>query len=210
MITQSPLLSSSSRSNASKVISFAPCSLTWLDHKLFVRAVGQADSLDLEALKDGDRLVECLKRSPVVSVELDSNLSHDAVLRWAEACGKAKKACYVKIPALPEILNKPNPLAWFLYKSFHRVTAIILAFIVLPILLLPVMYFRMSAFSLHKQWAISNQGRLFQMWAWKNQQNNSDFLIATQFILLTLINVIQGEILLGTPMPESLDKALSV
>jgi phage-related holin len=51
---------------------------------------------------------------------------------------------------------------------------------------------------------------LFQVWAWKNQNNNSDLLTTTRCVLLTLINVIEGSILLGMPMPESLDKVLSI
>ena len=210
MLIQPSLMSSLIKSTVPNVLPSAPCSLTWRDRKLFVRAASLEDSLDLEALQDSDRLVECLKRSPVISVELDSNLSPDAVLCWAEACGKAKKACHVRIPTFTEISRKPKPLAWFLYKSFHRVAAIILAFVVLPVLLLPVMYFKMPAFSLHKQWVVNNQGRLFQMWAWQNQDNKSDLLMTIQFVMLTLINVIKGDILLGVAMPASLEKMLSL
>ena len=209
MLTQLPLNSSIVKVTASKVFSLAPCTLTWHDRKLFVRAASLEESLDLEALQDSDRLVECLRRSPVEFVKLDASLDNISVVQWAEACGQAKKACYVNVPSVSEILSQPNPVFWFLKKSIHRATAIGLALALTPALVLGIAVFKLFDFKLQRQWAVGDRGRLFQMWVYLQPIDRSNGFCTIQSFLLRLVNVIQGELLLGESMPTSLNQGLS-
>ena len=209
MLTQLPLASSVVKATVSKVLSSTPCALTWRDRKLFVSAASPEESLDLAALQDGDRLVECLRRSPVELVKLDSDLSPEMLLRWAEACGQAKKACYVNVPSVSEILSQPNPVLWFLKKSIHRATAIGLALALTPALVLGITVFKLFDFKLQRQWAVGDRGRLFQMWVCPQPIDRSNGFCTMQSFLLKLVNVMQGELLLGEPMPTALNQGLS-
>jgi hypothetical protein len=208
MITQSPLMSSNLRSTVSKVIPFAPCSLIWRDCKLHIQAERQEESMVLDVLKDTDRVVECLRRSPVKSVELDSDLSPEMMLWWAEACNKAKKTCYITLPSPARILSQPKPLTWLFYKSIHRMTAIILAIVMLPFLLLVLTPLGTSVLEMHQQWAVGERGQLLQMWVWQEPLDSSRWIQSVRSFLLKIINVIQGELLLNAPMPNALEKAI--
>ncbi len=182
------------------------CALTWRDRKLFVRAVSPAESLNLEALQDSDRLVECLRRSPVELVKLDSDLSPEVLLRWAVACGEAKKACYINVPSVSEILSQPNPVLWFFKKSIHRVTAIGLALAIMPILFITMTMFKMVDLRLQRRWAVGDRGRLFQLWVYQQPIDRSSGFFGLRSFLLKLVNVIQGDLLLGAPMPIALEQ----
>jgi hypothetical protein len=212
MLAQPPLTVSRLRSTVSSKLSSAlsqpslPCALTWRDRKLFVRAASQEDSLELAALQDRDRLVECLKRSPVELVKLDSDLSPEMLLWWAEACGKAKKACYVNLPSMPELLSHPNPTLWFLKKSVHRVTAIVLAVMMMPAIVIAMPFSNLSSQHLQQRWAVGSRGKLVRMWICPDGNDRSGRFSAIASLALKLINVIQGKMLLSTPMPASLNQ----
>lgn len=208
MTTQVSLISSSLRPTVSRVIPLAPCSLTWHDCKLLIQATIQEESMVLEVLKDADRVVECLKRSSVKSVELNSDLSPEMMLWWAEACRKAKKACYVTLPSPAKILSQPKPLTWLFYKSIHRITAIVLAIVMLPFLLLVLTSLGTSLLKIQRQWAVGERGQLVQMWIWQEPLDCSKWVQSIRSFLLKIINVIQGKTLLNVPMPNALEKAL--
>jgi hypothetical protein len=208
MITQMPFASSTLRAKVSKVIPFSPCSLIWRDCKLLIQATSQEESMVLEVLKDSDRVVECLKRSSVKSVELNSDLSPEMMLWWAEACRKAKKSCYVTLPSPAKILSQPKPLTWLFYKSIHRIAAIALAVAMLPFLLLFLTPLGTSVLEMQQQWAVGERGQLLQMWVWQEPLDCSRSVQSMRSFLLKIINVIQGELLLNAPMPNTLEKAL--
>jgi hypothetical protein len=215
MLAQTPLTVSRLRSTVSPASSALsqpslPCALTWRDRKLFVRAVSQEDSLDLAALQDSDRLVECLRRSPVELVKLDADLSPEMLLWWAEACGRAKKACYVSLPSVNAILSQTKPVGWFVKKSMHRMTAIVLALAMMPALVLVIPVFTMVNVKLQRQWAVGNRGRLFQMWVCQEPIDRSSVFNRIEPMVLKLLNVIQGHMLLSTPMPAPLEQLTSL
>ena len=190
MLTQRPLTSSIVKATASKVFSSAPCSLTWRDRKLFVRAASVEESLDLEALQDSDRLVECLKRSPVELVKLDSDLSPELLLHWAEACGQAKKACYLTIPQIAT-LDKSNRLfSSIINKPFQQITACMLLVVVFPIIIIGKVR-DAASFDLDKRWAFDSSGRMIELFTAKEKIKNLSSLY------VTLLNVLLGNILIS-------------
>jgi hypothetical protein len=162
----------------------------------------------LASLQDGDRWVECLRRSPVQLVKLDADLSPELLLRWVEACGQAKKACYIHVPSVNEILSQPNPVLWFLKKSIHRAAAIALALALMPVLFVTMTVFKMFDLRLQRQWAVGDRGRLFQLWVYQQPMDRSSGFFAMRSFLLKLVNVIRGDLLLGAPMPTVLSQGL--
>jgi hypothetical protein len=210
MLSQMPLIAPTVRSKTAKNLSqlSRPCALTWHDRKLLIQATRQEESWMVEVLQDSDRVVECLTRSLVESVELDAGLSPEMLVWWAEACGKAKKTCYMKIQHSSNTLSQPKPLIQIVYKSIHRITAIILAVAMLPLLPLVLTVLGTSVLDTQKQWAIGERGRLVHLWVWQESLDYSIWLQPIRDLSLKLINVIQGEILLNAPMPNVLGKAI--
>ncbi len=150
------------------------CALTWRDRKLFVRAVSPAESLNLAALQDGNRLVECLRRSPVELVKLDSDLSPEVLLRWAVACGQAKKACYVSASSIPDLFTKTTSLAASLQRLLQPRNMLLLTIALGPIGLLLASLVKLSSLKVGKQWVVGQQGRLFQILRLQDVSGNCD------------------------------------
>jgi hypothetical protein len=150
------------------------CALTWRDRKLFVRAASQTESLDLAALHDRDRLVECLRRSPVRLVKLDSDLSPELMLRWAEDCGKAKKACYVSASSIPDLLTKTTSVVSSLQRLLQPRNILIVTIALGPIGLLLASLVKLSSLKVGKQWVVGQQGRLFQILRLQDVSGNYD------------------------------------
>lgn len=180
------------------------CALTWDDRKLFVRAVSPEESLNLQGLQDPNRLVECLKRSPVELVKLDSDLSPEVLLRWVEACGQAKKACYVARASDP--LEKPpsSPIdyvAFSVKRSAHCAIAGVMAAV-----LFPVLFASMPTFRLNRRWAVGARGQILDVLLVDELQTVSSAVIAFMVeTLARLLNVAQGKMLLNDPMPQSVE-----
>ena len=185
------------------------CALTWRDRKLFVRVASPEESLGLEALQDSDRLIECLKRSPVELVKLDSDLSPEVLLRWVEACGQAKKACYVARASDP--LEKPpsSPIdyvAFSVKKSAHCAIAGVMAAVLFPVLLTA-----MPTFRLKRRWAVGGSGKVLDILLVDEFQVMSSRTIASMVLTMArLVNVVQGKMLLNEPMPKSMDTAFGL
>ena len=185
------------------------CALTWDDRKLFVRAVTPDESLNLEALRDSDRLVECLRRSPVELVKLDSDLSPDVLLRWAEACDDAKKACYV-IDSDDSIIKVPSGLADYVFlaiqKGVHGAIAATMAALLFPVLLTAMPTFRLT-----RRWAVGSRGKVLDVLLVDEFQGmSSGTIVSMVWAMARLVNVAQGKMLLNDPMPKSVDTAFGL
>ena len=209
MLIQRSLTSSIVKATASKVFSSAPCALTWHDRQLFVRAASLEESLDLEAFQDSDRLVECLRRSPVELVKLASDLSPELLLRWAEACGQAKKACYVSQPS--DLLVKTpssvvRSMASVMKRTVHSAVAGMMAAVLFPVLLAA-----MPTFRLNRRWAVGTRGQILDVLLVDELQTVSSAVVASMVgILARLLNVAQGKMLLNDPMPQSVENCFGL
>ena len=190
MLIQPSLPSSLVKSTVSNVLLSAPCSLTWRDRKLFVRAASPAESLDLAALQDGDRLVECLKRSPVELVKLDSDLSPEVLLRWAEACGQAKKACYLTIPQITDLDKSHRLFSSIISKPFQQLTACLLLVTISPIIVIGKIR-ETANFDLDKRWAFDSSGKMVKLFTTKEKIKKISNLY------VTLLNVLLGNMVIS-------------
>lgn len=201
MLTQNPSTSLQLHSKLSNVLS--PCALTWRDRKLMVGAAnpGESDSLHLN---DFDRLVECLKHSQVEMVKLSPELNSESIIWWANACGKAKKICYVNAPSISEISMNGNRAIRLLSRTLRQLIALIVLIISSPLLLLVAMLSKRKVGSgLNRKWAIGDRGKLFQTWVWNG--SGSGKLPALQMQLSKLIHIVRGEMTFRSPTPIVLD-----
>jgi hypothetical protein len=171
------------------------CRLIWRGRKLLVRSTSKIEGLTVNILKDSDRLLECLRRSPIERVKLDPALGVSVLLWWADACNKANKVCYLsQLPISKSIKTKNVWLSW-IQKELHRMLAILGI-----ILLSPIFLFLIVSSPLRKQWAVMSRGQILAVWLPTDTEEPS-FLV----ILLTrLINTMQGNMLLTDALPLSL------
>ena len=190
MLTQRPLTSSIVKATASKVLSSAPCALTWHDRKLFVRAASLEESLDLEALQDSDRLVECLKRSPVKLVKLDTSLDDSSIIQWAEACQLSGKNCYLDIDSKKDLLIKNKPFSEVSNVLLHKLLAVACLCFLSPLTLVRWLK-KDNLLQLEKKWVRHSSGQVFQVLISKDD-SESKISFYTR-----LINVLKGNILLS-------------
>ncbi len=184
-------------------IKVSACALKWRDRKLIVGAAnpGESDSLHLN---DFDRLVECLKHSPVEMVKLSPELNSESIIWWANACGKAKKICYVNAPSISDISMNGNRAIRLLSKTIRRSIALIVLMISSPLLLLMTLLTKREMGSkLNQKWAIGDRGKLFQTWVWNG--SGSGQLPALQMQASKLIHIVRGEMTFRSPMPTVLD-----
>ena len=184
-------------------IKISACTLKWRDRKLMVGSAdpGESDSLHLN---DFDRLVECLKHSPVQMVKLSPELNSESIVWWANACGKAEKICYVNTPSISELSMNGNQVISLFSKILRRSIALIVLIISSPLLLVVAMLSKRETGSeLNQKWAIGDRGKLFQTWVWNG--SGSGQLPALQMQLSKLIHIVRGEMTFRSPTPIVLD-----
>ena len=184
-------------------IKVSACTLKWRDRKLMVGSAnpGESDSLQLN---DFDRLVECLKHSPVQMVKLSSELNSESIIWWANACGKAEKICYVNAPSISELSMNGNRAINLFVKILRRSIALTVLIVSSPLLVLVAMLSRREMGNeLNQKWAIGDRGKLFQMWVWN--RSGSGNLPVLQMQLSKLIHIVRGEMTFRSPTPIVLD-----
>ena len=184
-------------------INVSACTLKWRDRKLMVGSAnpGESDSLNLNNF---DRLVECLKHSPVQMVKLSPELNSESIVWWANACGKAEKICYVNSPSISELSINDNRAVGLLSKALRRSIALLVLMVSSPLLLLvTILSKRKIGNELNQKWAIGDRGKLFQTWVWNG--SGSGQLPALQMQLSKLIHIVKGEMTFRSPTPIVLD-----
>lgn len=193
------------------------CALTWDDRKLFVRVASPEESLDLEALQDSDRLVECLRRSPVELVKLDSNLSPELLLRWAEACSQAKKACYLTTNQLNsnENSNQFKRRMPFVFRVLSQTLGVWSLMILSPFAVLNIGWLAVKGYSvqLRRGWGYDQRGRILAILDLQIVGSEFDFIPEVSPLLIKAVNalnIIRGEVNVFIEVPQMLEFALSL
>ena len=191
------------------------CALTWDDRKLFVRVASPEESLDLEALQNRDRMVECLRRSPVELVKLDSDLSPELLLRWAEACGQAKKACYLTTNQLTpgENSNQFEGRMPFVFRVLSRALGVCSLMILSPFAVLNIGWLAVKGYSvqLRRGWGYDQRGRILAILDLQIVGSELDFIPEVSPLLMKAVNalnVIRGEVNVFIEIPQMLEFAL--
>jgi hypothetical protein len=195
----SPILQNFDSINSKQL---SACSLKWRDRKLLVRPASSGEGPEL-ILHDFDRLVECLKRSPVEMVKLAPDLHPELLLRWADACAKANKVCYLSASRIPESLTKENKGLSYFSKVIYRFLALLILLVSSPLFLLVLLLSQTEAGKKIKlKWAIGDRGKLFQTWVWSDGPGWLPYL---QSRYTQLVHILKGDLALWSSMPITLD-----
>ncbi|MGM3308137.1 heterocyst development glycosyltransferase HepC [Anabaena sp. WFMT] len=194
------------------------CSLQWRRGQLLVKSPGKLQQPYLPALDNERLLVECLKNSPVMLVTIDPKLGDNALRFWADACKKAQKPIFLRLPSGHQLSTSDNQIL----RIIQRITDWILAFILL-VLISPLMLglfiligIQSSELPFSYEWHIGERGKLFQTikFCTNTKQNFIPLeLWMTKYSLENLpmlFNVIKGEMSLLGYRCWSLDDAIKL
>lgn len=141
------------------------CTLIWRQGKLLVKSQGRENQPYLPALDKPELLVECLKKSSVSLVLIDSKLGESKLNFWANACKQANKPIYISIPSVDKRSQKNvNSWKWLKY-AFDSLIALILLGLLSPIMLgiTLLMYFYLPGSLFNYEWHVGDKGRLFRL-----------------------------------------------
>ncbi len=142
------------------------CRLFWRQRQLIVRLAGSCDNcLTFPPFSRHEWLTDCLQRSSIQLVKLDLSLGETNLKTWADACDKAHKRAYVRLPTTSQLPQKQHPFNWRLKRICDWLIAALLL-----ILLGPVMAWVALLITLFSpgpiffcQWRVGERGKLFKI-----------------------------------------------
>lgn len=145
---------------------FLHCKLRWRQKYLIVTLAPSASKMHLFAL-DIQRLVDCLKLSQVKGVCIDPAVGEASVKLWVDACARANKTAFLRIPPQLKKAQPQNILSRKLQESVERAIAALLIALLAP-LLLGLFYISCLQSSnplvLERQWYANKHGKLFRLY----------------------------------------------
>ena len=139
--------------------------LTWRQKQLLLTLSPRPTTPPLAALDSEQLLTECLERSPVDLVKLTPSIGEAALAMWADACARANKAAYLRVPSIAALPRKQNRLKWWLKRLFDWSAAAMLMLVVGPLMLgLSVLMLLQSPGPIFfSQWRVGERGKLFRI-----------------------------------------------
>lgn len=148
-----------------KVMHLNNSSLKWRQNKLLVRRNQSKEQLYIPALESQEKLIQCLKNSPVKLISLEPGLGETAIRFWADACEKAGKKVFIKIPAKSDLKKKHHPLTWYLKLAMDWTIAPILLVVLSPLMLGIAFAIAISSSGpiFFQEWRVGKRGRLFRI-----------------------------------------------
>jgi lipopolysaccharide/colanic/teichoic acid biosynthesis glycosyltransferase len=116
-------------------------------------------------LADRAWLIECLKHSPVRLVRVDANLSEARLKFWADACGKAGKTMYLRLPSASHLPHKRIGVLWGCKRAFDWSLATLMVLALSPVMLAIVVLMKIynPGPILFRQWRVGQRGKLFRV-----------------------------------------------
>ncbi|YAF93962.1 MAG: heterocyst development glycosyltransferase HepC [Nodularia sp. CChRGM 3473] len=139
---------------------FPHCTLQWRRGQLLVKSSGQAKQPYLPSLNNEQLLVNCLKHSLVSVVSIDPNIGEDALKLWIEACEKARKPVFLRIPSS----NKQPRHGNRYQRLIDWIAALILLVLMSPVMLALCVLIQIdtpgSVFT--REWHVGERGKLFR------------------------------------------------
>lgn len=245
MTTFDPLILQESRSALEKPNAGASrCFLYWRLNQLIVRPptpLAQTRSRPpLPPLSDPAWLVECLRRSPVRLVRVDPAVGETELRAWAQACDRAGKTLYLRLPSAAQLPAKRS--AWRCKRILDWAGAAVLLTLLSPIMVGIAIAVSLTSPGaiLFAQWRVGERGRLFRVLKFRTMVENAEQqhhrIMANQRIgqlhkreddpritsigrflrrysldeLPQLINVLRGEMSLVGPRPWAIYDAIRI
>lgn len=200
----------------------AQCRLQWRQGQLLVRSCQDFPLPYLPSLECEQKLVECLKSSPVRLVRLEPMLGEEVLQRWADACEQANKPMFLlQGTAVHKLSKKSSQFASGVLRIIDWILALLLLMALSPIML-TIVGFRLSysqktIFS--GTWHIGIRGKLFKAIKFHtNQQSNPSVSSSLGSWLRKyrldeiplLLNVLRGEMSLLGLRPLTLAEAVQL
>jgi hypothetical protein len=195
------------------------CRLKWRQGQLLVSLEEHNKLPYLSAFESEQRLVDCLKHSPVHLVCLDPSLGEEGVKRWVEVCEQASKPVFLRGGVIQKLPRNQNRLAWQLKQLINQITALLLLTVLSPIMLAIAAVIRVyspgTIFS--RQWHVGLRGKLFRIIKFRITKLNDDscFTPLGRWMckfgldkLPQLFNVLRGEMSLVGSHPWTLSEAM--
>jgi Bacterial sugar transferase len=183
------------------------CTLKWRQKQLWVKSLKSGEVCALASLQHEDWLIDCLKHSSVERVCLDPTLGAEGLRRWAEACEKADKPAFVRLPPQMRGSRRKKTTGLSLERVLGRAIAALLLLILSPtwLSLILLLGFDSPEPIFIQQWRIGERGRLFRSIAfctrkWNRQSDQMQSTPLREWVRQTgleplpqLINVMRGE-----------------
>lgn len=145
------------------------CNLIWRQQKLLVNLFPQFKQPYMPSLDNQQRLVECLRRSPIQLIRLDPDLGETQIKRWADASRQASKAVYLRLPSAEVITRKRKSFSWFLKRLNDWLAACILLLLLMPLMVLLSLLIYVSSPGpiFFQQWRVGERGKLFRIYKFR-------------------------------------------
>jgi len=145
------------------------CTLQWRRKQLLVCTSRQHQQPYLPALENERSLVARLKRSPVKLVRIDPDLGEAGLSFWANACERANKAVFLRVPSTHELPQKRRPLSWWFKRQIDWSIAASLFFVLSPVMLGVTLLVRASSAGpiFLRQWRVGERGKLFRVFKFR-------------------------------------------
>jgi len=141
--------------------------LRWRQKYLIVNLGSTTRKMYLSVLDSQGWLVDCLMLSSVKGVCLDANLGEAEIKLWADACARANKTAFLRLPPQLKRAKQRNMFGGQLQELLDRAIAALLILLLSPALVaLFCISCRRSAnpLSYDRQWYANRQGKLFRLY----------------------------------------------
>ena len=139
--------------------------LKWQQKQLIVKAQKlQPHQANLEVAGE-QGLSQCLQKSPVNLVQIDTALGSANLTIWAEGCKQAKKTVFLRVGKAQK-LSCLYPFRWQLKRICDFLTAGVLLLVLSPLILsLIVLHWVKSPQTplFKKQWRVGKRGQIFEL-----------------------------------------------
>lgn len=198
-----------------------PYQLLWRQGQLLVSGRPILKQPPFTALHQEQRLVDCLKNSPVRLVRLDASLGESALTQWAHACQQAKKSVYLWLPLRTSLLKPKSLLSHPFIKFLEWLLVLSFTIVLSPLILGLAIAIGLTSPGpvLHRSWSVGQRGKLFQALQFRTFDLDhpthttpwGQWLDRTHLSKLPyLFNVIRGDISFMDAYHLSLNEALKL
>lgn len=156
--------------DSDKAHSYLPlCELKWRRKNLLVKSIGEDSTQGFPALTRKQWIEDCLRNSWIKRVCIDRDLGDRGIKLWADACHKADKPVFVRIPSYSMLpcTNKTN--YWRIKRVFDWLGTAIILTMISPLMLLITLLIKIFTPGpvFYCQWRVGKRGRLFKMYKFR-------------------------------------------